>query len=318
MRISTNSMYQKNLQNILNTQSHWQKSGLHLATGKKVLCPSDDPMAASQALVVKQAQARNEQLQATRQSIEKSLARQDTILKEATTIVQNIQETLVYAGNETLNDTDRADLANKLQGFKDQLISLANSRDANGHYIFAGSKNDTPPFIVNEQGQVSYVGSQETLNVFIDETREIPINFTGNNIFLIGSNIKESDDSTSEIDLFASIDQALLALNMELDQGNEADAVAFRDLLAKANKGIDNCFSHISSVRAQGGSLLAEVENLMTLGKTLDIDFQTQISELEDVDWYEAISDYVMLQASLKAAQQTFINMQNMSLFQQK
>lgn len=318
MRISTNSMYQKNLQSILNTQSSWQKSGLHLATGKKVLTPSDDPMAASQALIVKQAQARNQQFQASRQSVEKTLACQDTLLKEATNVIQSIQETLVYAGNETLNDTDRADLANKLQGLKDQLISLANSRDTNGNYIFAGTKNDTPPFIVDEFGKVSYVGGQNTITISIDETREIPISFTGNQIFMKGANVKEPDGSPSEADLFASIDYALTALKMELDHNEVTDNDAYRDCLAKASRGVDNCFNNLSSVRAEGGALLAETERLTTLGKTLDIDFQTQISELEDVDWYEAISDYVMLQASLQAAQQTFINMQNMSLFQLK
>ena len=318
MRISTNSMYQKNLQNILNTQSNWQKSGLHLATGKKILSPSDDPMGSSKSLILKQEQARNNQFLATRQSVEKSLARQDTILKEVTTVVQSIQETLVYAGNETLNDTDRADLANKLQTLKEQLLSLANSRDSNGNYIFSGTKNDQPPFIVNESGEVKYVGGENPITIFIDETREIPISFTGNKIFMTGANSKEPDGSPSESNIFASIDNALKALCMDLDNGSESDMTLYRDSLAIASRGIDNSFNNISSVRAAGGALLAETEKLTTLGKTLNIDFETQISEIEDVDWYEAISEYVMLQANLKAAQQTFVNMQNMSLFQLK
>lgn len=312
MRVSTNSMYQKNLNSILDTNNKWQKSGLYLATGKKILSPSDDPMGSSQALILKQSQSRNNQFQAARESANNSLSRQDTVLKEANTVIQSIQETLVYAGNETLNDENRLDLANKLQGLKDQLISLANAKDTNGNYLFAGNKNDTPPFVVDENGKVNYVGGSTTINIFIDETREVSMSFTGEQIFMTGAN------SAVETDVFASIDYAIEALQIGLDDNDPNSIAQFREGLSKASQGVDNSFENISTVRSSGGNVLAEVERLTALGKTLDIDFETQISQIEDVDWYEAISDYVMLQANLQAAQYTFMNMQNMSLFQMK
>lgn len=318
MRVSTNSMYQKNLNSILNTNNKWQKSGLHLATGKKILSPSDDPMGASQSLILKQAQSRNDQFQAARESTDKSLSRQDTILKEVNTVIQSIQETLVYAGNETLNDENRRDLANKLQGLKDQLVALANSKDTNGNYLFAGNKNDMPPFVVSESGEVSYVGGTTTINIFIDDSREVPLSFTGLEAFMTGSTVKLPDGSPAENNLFASIDYALDALKLDLDDNNEDTIKQFREGLSKASCGVDNSFDNVSTLRAKGGTVLQEVERLTTLGKTLDIEFETQISQLEDVDWYDAISEYVMLQANLQAAQYTFMNMQSMSLFQMK
>lgn len=318
MRVSTNSMYQKNLNSILNTNNKWQKSGLHLATGKKILSPSDDPMGAAQSLILKQAQSRNGQFQAARESADKSLSRQDTILKEVNTVIQNIQEMLVYAGNETLNDENRRDLANKLQGLKDQLVALANSKDTNGNYLFAGNKNDTPPFVVDESGQVNYVGGTTTINVFIDDSREVSLSFTGVEAFMSGSTVKLPEGSPAESNIFASIDYAIEALTLELGDNNEDTIKQFREGLSKASCGVDNSFDNISTLRAKGGSVLEEVDRLTTLGKTLDIEFETQISQIEDVDWYEAISDYVMLQANLQAAQYTFMTMQNMSLFQMK
>ncbi|OCG66078.1 flagellar hook-associated protein 3 [Gilliamella sp. Nev5-1] len=318
MRLSTNSLYQKNLQSILNTNSRWQKSGLHLATGKKILSPSDDPMGASQTLIIKQAQAQNEQFQATRESADKLLSRQETILAETNTVIQTIQETLIYAANETLNEENRLDLANKLQALKDQLLSLANSKDTNGNYLFAGKKNDTPPFVVNESGEVSYVGGTTSVNVFIDDSREIALSFTGIEVFMTGANVKQADGTPAESNIFASIDYAIEALKIDLDYDNEETVQQFRDGLSKARHGIDNSFNNISTLRAEGGSILAEIDRLTALGKTLDIEFQTQISQLEDVDWYETISEYVMLQANLQAAQYTFMTMQSMSLFQMK
>ena len=304
MRVSTNSLYQRNLQSILNTNSKYQTSGLHLSTGKRILTPSDDPIGTTQALILKQEKEKNQQFLVARDNADKSLSLQDTILGSVNTVIQNIKETLVYAGDGILSDDNLKDLANKLQGLKDQLFSLANSQDGNGNYIFAGNKNDTPPFVKDNNGVVSYVGGTTTINVLVDNTREIPLSFTGIQVFMTGSN------PNAERDIFASIDHALVALN------NGINDPQYQTELSKANLGIENSFDNFNIVRANGGSLLSEIEELTELGKTVDIEFDGQISQLEDVDWYEAISDYVMLQANLQAAQYVFKTMQSMSLFQ--
>ena len=57
MRISTAMMYQQNMRGITNSQSEWLRYGEQMSTGKRVTKPSDDPIAASQAVVLSQAQA---------------------------------------------------------------------------------------------------------------------------------------------------------------------------------------------------------------------------------------------------------------------
>lgn len=310
MRISTNLMFQKHLTSITNTNVKWQESGSHLSTGKKILAPSDDPIGSSQSLILKQAQSRNDQFQSARENANDSLSCQETVLQEANTVIHSIQETLVYAGDETLTDLDRLNLADKLKGLKEELFSLANAKDANGNYLFAGYKNDTPPFVISA-GQVSYVGGSANINVFIDETHEVSLSFTGSQIFMTGAN------PNAESNIFASIDYALEALETGIDSSNPAAIAQFRDGLSKASQGIANSFENISTVRAAGGNVLTELERLTMHGKALDNEFETQISLIEDVDWYEEISKYMMLQVNLQAAQYTFKSLQSMSLFQQ-
>ena len=61
MRISTQMMYDQNMRGITNSQTKWMDYGLQMSTGQRVNKPSDDPIAASQAVVVSQAQQQNEQ-----------------------------------------------------------------------------------------------------------------------------------------------------------------------------------------------------------------------------------------------------------------
>ncbi len=75
MRISTQMMYQQNMRGITNSQAEWMKFGEQMSTGKRVINPSDDPIAASQAVVLSQAQAQNSQYTLARSfATQKSIA----------------------------------------------------------------------------------------------------------------------------------------------------------------------------------------------------------------------------------------------------
>ena len=54
MRISTQMMYEQNMRGITDSQSRWLSYGEQMSTGKRVNRPSDDPIAASQAIVLSQ------------------------------------------------------------------------------------------------------------------------------------------------------------------------------------------------------------------------------------------------------------------------
>ena len=53
-------------------------------------------------------------------------------------VLQRVYELAVQARNDTNNAGDRAAIAMEVRNLRDQMLSLANSRDTNGQYIFAG------------------------------------------------------------------------------------------------------------------------------------------------------------------------------------
>lgn len=123
MRISTQMMYEQNMSGITNSQAEWMKLGEQMSTGKRVTNPSDDPIAASQAVVLSQAQAQNSQYATARTFATQKVSLEESVLSQVTTAIQTAQEKIVYAGNGTLSDDDRASLATDLQGIRDQLMN---------------------------------------------------------------------------------------------------------------------------------------------------------------------------------------------------
>lgn len=197
MRISTQMMYQQNMRGITNSQAEWMKFGEQMSTGKRVINPSDDPIAASQAVVLSQAQAQNSQYTLARSFATQKVSLEENVLSQVTTAIQTAQEKIVYAANGTLSDDDRASLATDLQGIRDQLMNLANSTDGNGRYIFGGYKTESAPFA---QADGAYSGGTTNVTQQVDASRTMVIGHTGDKVFvnLTSNAVPEPGGGTQE------------------------------------------------------------------------------------------------------------------------
>ena len=309
MRVSTLMMYQQNMSGITNSQSEWLKYGEQMSTGKRVNRASDDPVAASQAVVLSQAQAQNAQFATARTFATQRVSTEESTLKQVTTAIQSAQEKIVYAGNGTLSDDDRASLATDLQGIRDQLLNLANSTDGNGRYIFAGYKTDPPPF--DDSGK--YVGGTINVEQQVDSSRSMVIGHTGNLIFdSVTSNAKPDADQN----IFTALDSAIASLNRPLEDADDATKDIEAAAIDRTNRSLSNSLNNVLTVRAELGTQLNELDKLDALGDDRALAQTQQMSNLVDVDWNSTISNYTMQQTALQAAYKAFTDMQGMSLFQ--
>lgn len=314
MRISTQMMYQQNMRGITDSQSKWMEYGEQMSTGKRVNRPSDDPIAASQAVVLSQAQAQNSQFTLARTFATQKVSLEENILGQVTTALQGAQEKVVYAGNGTLSDSDRNSLATDLQGIRDQLMNLANSTDGNGRSIFAGYKTDAAAF---DQASGTYTGGSTPISQQVDSARSMQISHTGSEVFekFTSNAAPEPDGSTPEKNLFKIFDNVIAALK-EPVEGDQAKSDQLTADIDKANRGLRNSLDNVLTVRADLGTKLKELESLDTLGSDRALGQSQQMSDLVEVDWNSAISSYTMQQAALQASYKAFSDMQGMSLFQ--
>ena len=308
MRVSTIMMYQQNMRGITDSQSAWLKYGEQMSTGKRVNRASDDPVAASQAVVLSQAQAQNSQYATARTFATQRVSIEESTLSQVTTAIQSAQEKIVYAGNGTLSDDDRSSLATDLQGIRDQLLNLANSTDGNGRYIFAGYKTDTPPF----DDTCKYVGGTLNVEQQVDSSRTMVIGHTGNLIF---DNATSNAKPDADTNIFTALDSAIASLKTPVE-GDETAQDTARAAIDKTNRSLSNSLNNVLTVRAELGTQLNELDKLDSLGDDRALAQTQQMSNLVDVDWNSTISNYTMQQTALQAAYKAFTDMQGMSLFQ--
>ena len=317
MRLSTNMIFNQQVRGITDSQSSWLKVGEQLSSGRRVTNPSDDPIAASRAVVLSQTQAQSSQYALARTFAEQGLSMEENTLSSVTNSIQAAQTLIVNGSTGTLSDDDRGSIATQLEGIRAQLLNQANSKDGNGRYIFAGYNTDTPPFTETD-GSISYVGGTQALTQKVDSSRTMTVGHTGDDIFMsiTGNSTAEPDGSASETNLFNMLDSAIAALRTPQEDADDATKQTFQDAMDKTNRGLSNSLNNVLTVRSEIGTQLSELDTLNAQGDNRDVILSGEMSDLVDVDYTSAISSYTMQQTALQASYKTFTDMSKMSLFQ--
>ncbi|MBC8953486.1 flagellar hook-associated protein FlgL [Xenorhabdus sp. PB62.4] len=316
MRVSTNQLYTQKMNGIFDAQSKWMKLSEQLSSGHRVINPSDDPLAASQSIMVSQSESKNQQFATARNFAKSTISLQTSIIGDVIQTTFNVTGTLVADAH---SDQDRASYAQQLKELKKALLNLGNKTDGNGRYIFAGYKTDVPPFVEDDSGKVSYVGGDQEITQKVDDNRSMIIAHTGKQVFLSQPSkpIKEPDNKTnSESDVFASIDMAIKALEISYSTASEDEKKEAEELMDKANRGIRNSRENFYSVQAVLGSQLQELDKLDALGSERSIANQAHLGELAGDDLIGIITDYRQQQTALQASFIAFTDLKGMSLFE--
>ncbi|KUZ33245.1 flagellar hook-associated protein FlgL [Burkholderia territorii] len=184
MRISTTQFYQLNVGQMNDQQAQLAQLYQQISSGVSLTTPADNPVGAAQAVQLSMTSATLSQYASNQSTALASLGAEDQALQNVSTVLGNIQSVIVRAGDGSLADSDRAALATQLEGYRDQLLSLANSTDGAGNYLFAGYKNAAAPFTKNAAGGISYVGDTGTRTVQIDDSRSVPQGDSGLSVFM--------------------------------------------------------------------------------------------------------------------------------------
>ena len=182
MRLATTTLYDRGLAAINLAQNKLSISQQQVSTGKRVNTASDDPIAATEILRTTSSLANNTQYISNQSAANEQLGTTDNTLSQVNNLLQTVRTTLVSANNSALSDSDRASIAVDLTSRLDSLVSLANTKDGNGNYLFGGYHTGTTPF-ANNGTSVTYAGDDGTRSIQVSATRQLAVSTSGADLF---------------------------------------------------------------------------------------------------------------------------------------
>ncbi len=300
MRVSTSQLFASNLAGIHRQNAELAKVQNQLASGTKIQTPSDDPAAATRIVDLNRMIDRNEQFKTNGDFAFNRLNQSETVLDAVDAAMSRI-EGLVFStlGQEA---SSRPQLASQLRDELSIITDLANTRDGNGDYLYAGFSTNQKPF--DDSGaNVVYNGggATEKRNIQIAADRRVADGNSGQEVF---------EDTGAGRSIFAIVESVIT----ELENG-AATPASVSAVINAAAPDLTLAKENLTLVRNSIASRMGMINTEQDIAKQMNETLIDQRSELNDVDLAEIALKLNQLQTSLQAAQQTFVKTQELSLF---
>ncbi|MCG9962619.1 MAG: flagellar hook-associated protein FlgL [Shewanella sp.] len=190
MRLSTAQLFNQSITSVLQKQTATSKVLEQLSSGKKVNTSGDDPVAALGIDNLNQRNALVDQFMKNIDYANNRLAVTESKLGNAEDLTGSIREQLMRAVNGTLSDSERQMIADEMKDSLKELLSLANSKDESGNYLFSGFSTDKQPFAFDNSNppKIVYSGDSGVRDSLVQSGVAIGTNIPGDQAFMKAPN----------------------------------------------------------------------------------------------------------------------------------
>lgn len=276
MRIADTTRFRNIQDQVSRAQASHAEAARQASSGLRIGAPSDDPVAAAQALRVTHSINRTEGYRSTINSLKGDVELAESTLAGAEDIMQRLHDIALGAGSGTLDPKEQAALSTEVGQLKEQLLAFANQKGSQG-YLFGGTKTDTSPF------SSAGVFSGDDL----DRTAEVGPGV----VMTVSTSGAKAFTAAGGRDIFADID----ALKTAITGGTQA---AILTSLGQMEQGREQ----ILSARADAGIKVARMQTAEATHEQASVTLQIQRHGLVEVDPATAYSALAQKQSALEAA----------------
>jgi flagellar hook-associated protein 3 FlgL len=299
MKISTSFLFDRATERMSTIQNKLATTQAQMAIGKQILSPSDSPDQAAAIQRLKGEVQRQDSHMRTLQIAISRYTAEETALSSSNDVLIRMKELGIQAANDTLASDDRKAIGVEMQALRDQLLGLGNTRDDSGNYLFSGTRVNTPAFAENALGKVIYQGDQTQTRIPAGVERTVQFTRAGTDVF---SRVVRGDGQA--VGFFDALDQMIAGIN-----SNQTDKIQ------QGIGDISQMHNSLTLSQAQNGSDQLVVQSqLDVLDETL-LRYQSTLSEIEDLDYAEAVTRMNKEMMGLEAAMGSFSKISSLSLF---
>lgn len=217
MRISTSQVYDQNIRTIMNNQEDLVKTQQQLASGKRIITPSDDPVGAAKVLRLTEEIDELTQFQRNNDLVTGSLEQQEAVLENITNSINRARTLVVEAGSGALAEQDRRAIGAELEQIKLEVFDLMNTQDADGNFIYAGYQSAEPAFEYNPAASgnaITFTGDAGVSFVQLSNSSKIQSTSNGYEVF---ENVLSRFNFSVTSDTVSSFEQATVSAQKTFD-----------------------------------------------------------------------------------------------------
>jgi flagellar hook-associated protein 3 FlgL len=275
MRITNDSNYRSLLDDIQRIAERMQTAQSQVTSGKKLNRPSDNPSGASDVVRIDTERATNAQYIDNAATAQSRLQIADSTLDGVQQTLDRIRSLGLLADTSSASSSISTE---EIAGLRDQLLSYANTA-YDGQFIFAGSNTDSAAYVKASDGTVSYAGDSQVMKLQIGDVTTLQTQVPGDQLFTAG------------VDVFKTVSDLSTAMA-------SGDRSAIRTQVAN----LEQFIQIVSSARTKLGGLINEAAATQNELKQSDLSQVAHLSQLQDADMAQALTEFSQSQTALQAA----------------
>jgi flagellar hook-associated protein 3 FlgL len=300
VKISTSYLFDRATERMSTIQNQLATTQAQMAASKQILSPSDSPDKAAAIQRLKGEVQRQESHSRTLQVALQRYSAEETAMQSGSDILMRLKELSIQAANDALGPDDRKAIGTEMQALRDQLISLGNTQDDSGNYLFSGTRVSTPAFAANADGKVEYMGDQTQTRIPAGAQRTVQFTRSGTDVF---QRVVRADGQSTGF--FDALDQVIAAVNSSNTTGIEQ---GITDL--------EQMHTGLTLSLAQTGSDRKVVQSHLDVLDETTLRTKSTLSDIEDLDYAKAVSRMNKEMMAMEAAMGSFSKISGLSLFE--
>lgn len=291
MRISSNQFHNTMMASLQSANEGAAQAMQQLATGQRILKPSDDPIGALRLSRLSREESALDQYRNNIGALQSRLSASEATLNSIQGDLQSARDLLVWAADGGNTPADLNAMSGSMKTLHDSLLYLANTKNAEGRYLFSGTASDQPTV---DPATYAFKGNTQTQPVAVADDTSVPANVSLENMgaFLQQLNTLTTQLATPGVNP-STVQPAVQTLLGQLDQVLSSVAGKIGQLGGRQNvlTTLDNNQASVS---------LSNQQSALQLGKT---------------DYAEAATRLDSYTLALKATQAAYGKVSNLSLF---
>lgn len=304
MRVSTHNLYASNLNSLQSATADIARLNQMMATGKSILRPSDDPIGSVKVISSQRDVAATEQYLKNIGSLSSSFGRAETYLSSMVEIESRMREITLSTRNGSLSAEDRAAYASELEELLEAFVGAVNAQDDAGNYIFSGNETGTVPIGQDASGNYIYQGDNNQREVQTSGSSWMTANVTAEQFIFSNGSADILNQTQDFIDVLKDPNLAPGAPGFD----NVADA-----MMATLDDTLSSVSGAITDIGGKQKSLMLMEES----HEEMILFNQEVIGDTEGLDYAQATAEFNLKLTTLKITQQTFVQISQLTLFNQ-
>jgi flagellar hook-associated protein 3 FlgL len=290
MRVTLAMTYQNMILNLNQKTEDADRLSTMIASGKRISTPQEDPLGWSQAMDLRQGLR---ELDAFQKNVDFGASWNEATVNALTSFSDFLDQAIKTGTAALSNSEDRTTQINTIDLISQQALDLANTQ-YQGLYIFSGRSFSTAPF---DAATLDYKGDTNDFDVRVGKNSRQTINLDGQSVFI--EDVSHPDQS--------NILKRLAALKAALQSNNMTEVQNQTTALESAQK-------HIRAENSLAALRFSYLDGRKTSLQTLKLNSTNQLSEIEDTNTAEAITQMQQNQTALQAALQVTAMLDDLSL----